>query len=67
MILDIPFAWRNGQSYELSLAIRGDQLSGSVDGEQVVSASDAELDCGGMALVIEEGCCAIARVAVTPA
>ena len=61
-----PFPWAFGESYEMSLAAAGDKLIGSINGEAVLTATDAELACGGIALAIEEGSTATNRVCVEP-
>ncbi len=60
------FDWEFGETYELTLAVKGDTLKASVNGDNLLQATDAELGCGGMALVIEEGSTATRRVQVTP-
>ena len=62
-----PFAWSFGEVYELSLSVKGNLLTGMINGQAVLHASDAELTCGGMALVVEEGSSATQRVQVAPA
>jgi len=61
-----PFPWAFGESYEMSLAAAGDSLTGYINGEPVLTATDTELTCGGMALAIEEGSTATNRVRVEP-
>lgn len=61
-----PFPWAFGESYEMSLAAAGDRLTGYINGELVLTATDTELACGGMALAIEEGSTATNRVRVEP-
>ena len=61
-----PFPWAFGESYEMSLAAAGDKLTGYINGEAVLTATDAELACGGIALAIEEGSTATNRVCVEP-
>ena len=62
-----PFVWELGQTYQLQLCVRGDDLIASDDGREVLTASDEALTCGGMALVIEEGRTATQQIAVRPA
>jgi ADP-ribosylglycohydrolase len=62
-----PFEWELGQTYQLQLCVRGNDLIASVDGREVLTASDEALTCGGMALVIEEGRTATQQIAVAPA
>ena len=61
------FDWQFGASYNLQLAVVGSTLRARVDGETVLTATDNELSCGGMALVIEEGRTATNQIAVRPA
>ena len=67
ILSSVPFAWDNGRSYELNLSVRGDQLTGYVDGQQILSARDDALDCGAIGLVVEEGCTATSKVQIEPA
>ena len=60
------FPWAFGESHEMSLAAAGDKLIGSINGEAVLTATDAELACGGIALAIEEGSTATNSVSVDP-
>ena len=62
-----PFEWHPAETYDLLLEVRGQSLSASVNGKALLSAKDADLECGGMALVVEEGCSSSARVTVAPA
>ena len=62
-----PFNWQYGETYEFTLAVSGNELTASINGETVTKATDDELTCGGMALVIEEGCSASSQVSVKPA
>ena len=56
-----------GTTYTLTLSVSGDQLSASVDGKVMLEASDADLSCGALALLVEEGRTATQSVVVTPA
>lgn len=47
--------WELGREYTVSLRVDGDLLVGTVDGVRVLQARDADLDCGGIALVCQEG------------
>ncbi len=62
-----PFDWQYGETYELTLAVSGNELTASINGETVTKATEDELTCGGMALVIEEGCSASSEISVKPA
>lgn len=49
--------WQLDRVYDLSLTVVGSEISGSIDGVEVVSFTDQEslLDGGGVAFVVEEG------------
>jgi ADP-ribosylglycohydrolase len=49
--------WRLGIPYELTLQIKGNQLVGLINGQQVLKATDPNLtfEGGGIALICEEG------------
>ncbi|MDC0214915.1 ADP-ribosylglycohydrolase family protein [Gammaproteobacteria bacterium] len=62
----IPFDWSLGESFALSLTFERDKLVGSVDGVSKIEVHDAELDCGGIGLLIEEGRTSSQEVRVLP-
>jgi hypothetical protein len=62
---DCDFEWHLGDTYELSLAVDGDRLTGSVDGSVLIEVTDDALDAGAVGLVIEEGRTAIHRVQIS--
>ena len=61
------FDWTFGHTYNLSLTAHGDSLTASINNEPLLQAADADLACGGIALVIEEGRTATQAVRVAPA
>ncbi len=67
ILVTVPFDWHLGQPYQLTMTASGDQLVASIDGSQVLTATDQQLRCGGMGLLIEEGRTATHRIAVEPA
>ena len=67
ILATVPFDWHLGQPYQLTMTASGDQLVASIDGSQVLTATDQQLRCGGMGLLIEEGRTATHRIAVEPA
>lgn len=67
ILATVPFEWHLGQPYQLTMTASGDQLVASIDGSQVLTATDQQLRCGGMGLLIEEGRTATHRIAVEPA
>ena len=54
-----------GETYQLRLAVQGETIEGYVNGEKVVTASDASLAQGGIALVIDEGRTATQKVSIS--
>ena len=62
---DCDFEWHLGDTYELSLAVDGDRLTGSVNGSVLIEVTDDALDAGAVGLVIEEGRTAIHRVQIS--
>ena len=54
-----------GTTYQLKLSVRGDSIEGYVNGEKLVSANDASLSQGGVALVIDEGRTATQKVSIS--
>ncbi len=64
VLAEAEFAWRFGDTCELTLEASGDRLAGSVNGVTLVEATDDALDCGAAGLVIEEGRLGVDRVAL---
>ena len=62
VLAEAEFAWRFGETCELTLEASGDRLAGKVNGATLVEASDDALDCGAVGLVIEEGRLGVDRV-----
>ena len=60
-----PFAWDFYRTYQLRLAVAGDEIRASVDDLQL-TAADAALSGGGVALLIEDGHTATQTVRVRP-
>ena len=60
------FDWSFGETYHLALAFDGKKLTGMIDGEVKLEATDEELNCGGVGLFIEEGRSATQEVRVLP-
>ena len=60
------FDWFFGDTYHLSLAFDGAKLTGMIDGEVKLEATDHEFSCGGVGLFIEEGRSATQEVRVLP-
>lgn len=54
-----------GTTYQLKLAVNGESIDGYVNGEKLVSANDASLSQGGVALVIDEGRTATQKVSIS--
>ena len=63
------FAWDFGQSYQLQITVKGNQILASVDGIVLFSVEDLDrpLFGGSIALVCEEGRIGVDEVSVTPA
>ena len=55
VLAEVPFAWETEQEYSLSLSVPGTTLTGSIDGQVVISATDdsaTPLRGGGIGLLI---------------
>jgi ADP-ribosylglycohydrolase len=63
-----PYGWTFGESYVLTLQVKGNQLDGYINGEHVISAVDDSglLTGGGIGLVCDEGRIGCDAVAVRP-
>ncbi|XOV89013.1 MAG: ADP-ribosylglycohydrolase family protein [Pseudomonadota bacterium] len=61
-----PFNWSFGETCQLALRVSGESLVASVDGKVLLEATDGTLDCGSVALVIEEGRTATNLVSLSP-
>lgn len=68
-VLATPFPWAFGATHEFKLEVAGSRISGWLDGERLLEATDADAPLlgGGVALVCEEGCLGAGPVRVGPA
>jgi ADP-ribosylglycohydrolase len=68
VLAEAPCAWELDRTYQLSLTVRGAQVSASVDGEQIFDLEDADrpLLGGAIALVVDEGRVDVDDVTVRP-
>ena len=66
VLAEKPMSIDNYRTYELEMHVRGDQLDGYVDGEQILSVADGGLTEGGIGLVVDTGRTATQRVQVSP-
>ncbi len=67
VLAETPLAWKENQTYEIVLSVKGSMLSAEVAGVQL-TAQDLEpgLSSGGIALLIEEGWLSCDSVTVQP-
>ncbi|MBN2860215.1 MAG: ADP-ribosylglycohydrolase family protein, partial [Sphaerochaetaceae bacterium] len=49
VLSSFPFAWNKGQTYTLSLSLKGDHITASVDGKELISYQDSDAFEYGMA------------------
>jgi hypothetical protein len=61
-----PYRWELGKTYDMALAVEGDRLIATVNGEEIFDVHDAQLTHGGVGLVIAEGRTVTQRVIITP-
>ncbi len=68
VLVEIPFDWQAETDYQISLQAQDNRLTGWIDGKKVIDFADPqdELECGGTALVIEEGHLACEEVTINP-
>jgi ADP-ribosylglycohydrolase len=68
VLAEADFAWAAGHTCQLGLEVKGEQLTGWVDGIELLSAidNDSALLSGAVALVVEEGRSATHRVTIRP-
>ena len=68
-LAEAPFAWSLDTRYTLALTVTGNRLVGTVDGVEVLQATDQHepLLGGGIGLVVSDGTLGAAAVSVTPA
>jgi hypothetical protein len=66
VLAEAPFSWNMFQKYTLELDVAGNALQARVDGQQLFSITDSQapLDCGGAALIIDEGTLMVDSLAV---
>jgi ADP-ribosylglycohydrolase len=63
-----PFAWELDRAYRLSLAVRGNAIAATINGEEVLAAEDETdpLPAGGVGLMVSEGTLSSGPVHVEP-
>ncbi len=67
VLAEAPFEWEFGATLMMDLTVDGDQITGAIDGVEVLHARDATLDAGAIGLIVEEGRTATRRIQVGPA
>ena len=65
VLAEANYEWQLGSTYQLSLSVNGNKLVGRA-GDTEISAEDDRLDCGAIALLINEGRTATQVVSVSP-
>jgi hypothetical protein len=68
VLAEAGVGWKFGVPYELALRIRGNRLTGLINGESVLEATDPDhaFEGGGIALICEEGRIGCDEVSVQP-
>lgn len=66
VLADAPFELSLGKTYDFDLAVSGSTLIGTIDGQELLRASDSSLLEGGIALLINEGRTATQAVSIEP-
>ena len=55
-----------GRRYQFTVRVQGNQISGDIDDDTVLTATDRSLESGGIGLLIDEGRTATQEVSVSP-
>ncbi|MGI9221621.1 MAG: ADP-ribosylglycohydrolase family protein [Woeseiaceae bacterium] len=55
VLAEAPFEWTLGDKLDMTLNVKGDTITGSINGAQVLEAQDEKLSSGAAGLVVEEG------------
>ena len=68
VLAEAPQGWVYGRPYKLTLKVQGDKLTGLVNGESLVEATDPDhkFEGGGIALIAEEGRIGCEDISVQP-
>ena len=66
VLAEASFDWSFGETLNMSLSAKGDHLTASINGTQVLEATDSTLKGGAVGIVIEEGRSATNKVSVEP-
>jgi hypothetical protein len=67
ILAEAPFSWSYGETLNMTLNVKGEDITGMINGNTVLEANDAKLDAGAIGLVVEEGRTATHRVQVVNA
>ncbi|HAL42836.1 MAG TPA: hypothetical protein DCP57_10360 [Gammaproteobacteria bacterium] len=64
VLAEAPFAWELGEQINLTLRVAGNEITGSVNGAERVSAQDDALSAGAIGLLVDAGRTSTSRVEV---
>ena len=64
VLAEAPFEWALGDKLDMTLNVKGNKITGFINGEKVLEASDAKLDAGAIGLIVDEGRTGTHRVQV---
>ena len=55
VLAETPCAWQMGELHHLALTVRGTKIVAHLEGEEILSATDDTLGCGGAGYLVESG------------
>jgi hypothetical protein len=64
ILAEADFDWSLGETYRLTISVKGDRLLAAVDGEVRLECADEAIEAGGMGILIDEGRLEVQRVTV---
>jgi len=64
ILAEAPFDWALGETLNMTLTVKGEHITGEINGAKVLEADDSKLDAGAIGLIVEEGRTATNRIQV---
>jgi hypothetical protein len=65
VLAEAPCTWEVGELHDMALTVNGNEITARLDGQQILSATDDRLTCGGAGYIVERGLAGFRETAIT--
>jgi hypothetical protein len=65
VLAEAPCTWQVGELHDLALTVKGSDVAARLDGQQILTATDDRLTCGGAGYIVERGLAGFRETAIT--